>query len=541
MEGADCFRGNPRGPQNVDQCAAERYQSKTKLEAPLHLLYYRFRRRPAVADRLPIGLLHMDIKYGRTAENRAALAAAAEEAARLGAELILAPELSVSGYSFDSRDEVAPYAETLTEETVTLLRQTARRHGIYICAGLAERDPVTNIYYNSACVLGPAGELTAHHRKIACERRWACPGAPSHTNIFDTPWGRIGVLICADSYYGLLPRTLALYGVDLLLIPANWPPSGLDPRKLWRARALENGVGVIACNRTGVDRRMDCRQCASYAVTADGEVLLDAVSESSCVRLVEYSLARGRFPTERREAMLAQRRPAEFGALYLDVNGLEDFSGLWGLPECGEIDIRCVIPDSSGSTLTALESASCAAFAAPTLFVLPRGVAPLPFRFLETFVEQGAIAVITEQEGQNGDAPAYHFISSTEQAFLPTGRSSITVDFGPARIALAHLDRLRHPEAVVALSKQGCDLVVTGAQRLDADDRLLLGVKCLERTAIVASAQDGAVICEPPPGHAPWKETAIYGPGICAARIDTAPLRVKRFLDRVDMEALLRR
>ena len=59
------------------------------------------------------------------------------------------------------------------------------------------------------------------------------------------------MLICADTYYGLLPRSLALHDVDLLLTLANWPLVGIDPREVWRARALENGIGVIGANRTG--------------------------------------------------------------------------------------------------------------------------------------------------------------------------------------------------------------------------------------------------------------------------------------------------
>jgi len=78
-------------------------------------------------DRLSIGLLHLDVRHGRADENRAALAAYAEEAAQAGAQMIAAPKLAVSG-------------------------------------------------------------------------------SPSRTNIFDTPWGRMGVLICADSFHGLLRR-----------------------------------------------------------------------------------------------------------------------------------------------------------------------------------------------------------------------------------------------------------------------------------------------------------------------------------------------
>jgi predicted amidohydrolase len=494
-----------------------------------------------VVDRLSIALLHLDIRYGRMAENRAELAACAEKAAGMGAKLIVAPELAVSGYSFDSREEVAPYAETLTGETVALMRRIALHYGVYFCAGFAERDPATGIHYNSACVVGPDGKLTALHRKIASERRWARPGSFSLSSVFDSPWGRIGALICADSYFGLLPRSMALHGVDLLLILANWPPSGLDPRRVWRARALENGVGVIACNRTGVDRRMDCRDCSSYAVTPRGDVLLDESGESSRIWIVSYPLEGGAFGAERRRAAMAGRSPEEFEALCLDVNGLADFSGLWNLPAGGGMEIRCMVPEGpKGADFSSAARKMAHEASTPTLIVLPGNIASIP-QLEAIFPNNGAAPVAFLTEEETPDGPSLHFLSAERSVVLPPWEGATMVDFGPARIGVARADRLRHPEIVVALSKQGCDVIATCASALTDDDRLLFGVKSLERAVIAVCAPDGAVICEPPAGHAPWKETAIHGPGECAARIHTAPLRSKHFMDRVDMEVLLQR
>lgn len=492
-------------------------------------------------DRLPIGLLHLDIRHGRAEENRAALASWAEKAARSGARLILAPELAVSGYSFNSFDEVAPLTETLADATVSLLGEVACRHKVTICFGFAERDPATNIFYNSACVVGPDGLPTAHHRKNVTDRRWACPGTPTQQNWFDTPWGRVGLLICADTHYGLLPRTLALQGAELLLVPANWPPGGMDPRKVWRARALENGMGVIACNRTGMDRRMDCRSCSSCAVTADGEVLLDGISESSCLWMVDYPLENGRFSSRRREALMAQRRPEDYRAVYLDVNGIEDFTGFWGLPESGEMDIHCLVPEGPGGTLPAIEAAVGSSQALPSLFVLPWGSPALPMDSLRKLVQDRDIAIIAPTDGMGGRVPSIGFIALDRQVILPSDSGSVVVDFGPARLALAHLGALHHPELATALSKQGCDLVVTGTGMLSRDDLLLLGVKTIERAVVVAAGTDRAAIFEPPVGHAPWGETLLNGPGTCRARFHTNSFRNKRFHDRVDMEVLLRR
>jgi len=453
----------------------------------------------------------------------------------------VAPELAVSGYSFECRRHVATCVERLVGATFERLSPLAKHYGAYICAGIAERDPTTDIYYNTALVVGPDGELAARHRKVASERRWACPGGVSRSNIFDTPWGRVGVLICADSYFGLLPRSLAVDGVDLLLVLANWPPSGVDPRRVWRARALENSFGVVGCNRTGHDCIMDCRACMSYVVTPTGDVLLDQSSETSSIWTVDYPLTGGRLPSEQREAAMARRRPENFAGLYLDVNGLDDFGGLWGLPPGGPLDIRCVVPESPEHAFSALESVANECDGAPALLIVPQGMGPFTEDQITPLVNGRPLGIIAELAKQDGLRPVYGFISSSQHVTLPPGESAVTADFGPARVAVVRPESLMHPEVAVALSKQGCDLLVTASDRFGPDDRLLFGVKCLERAAVAVATPTGAMVCIPPVGHAPWKEELTMGPGVCSARVDTSAFRVKRFQDRVNMEALLRR
>jgi predicted amidohydrolase len=89
------------------------------------------------------------------------------------------------------------------------------------------------------------GAIIARHRKFIAERAWATAGTTLANSIFDTPWGRVGLLICSDTYYGILPRAMAARGVNLLLVPANWPPGNLDPREVWSARARENHITYL--------------------------------------------------------------------------------------------------------------------------------------------------------------------------------------------------------------------------------------------------------------------------------------------------------
>jgi predicted amidohydrolase len=492
-------------------------------------------------ERLLIGILHLNIRHRAVAENRASLLIRAEEAAARGARIIVAPELALSGYSFDSREDVAPYVEGVKGETVTALSRIARRFGVYLCVGLAEEEKETGIFYNSAVVLGPDGSLAALHRKHVAERRWSCPGQPSPASLFETPWGKVGVLICADSYYGLLPRSLALQHADLILVCANWPPAGLDPREIWRARVLENGVGLIAANRTGLDLRMDCREAPSFALAPGGTVLLDETAEDTRIFFVEYPLEQHCFPSGLREEMAAARRPCDYNAIALDSSGLDDFPGMWGLPATGSIDIRCIVAPPGPALLSdQVRLFGTGERDVPRLLVLPPGIDGIDLQEIVRRSDEERIAMAAETRSPSGSA-VLALLSGGRLTCLSPDMSSAMIDFGPARIALVRSEALRHPETAVALSKQGCDIMVSQAGSLDDDNRLLLGVKSIERAVVAVAAPEGATICDPPDGHERWRETMRREPGVCAAVVDTARTRKKRFLDRVDLGVLLKR
>ena len=110
---------------------------------------------------LRIALLHAAIAYGKVDENRQALLDMISRAAGAGAELIVAPEMALSGYSFDSREAIAPFVETIDGPTVNAVGELARLHGVYVCVGLALEEPQTGIFHNSAVVVEPPARWPA--------------------------------------------------------------------------------------------------------------------------------------------------------------------------------------------------------------------------------------------------------------------------------------------------------------------------------------------------------------------------------------------
>lgn len=296
---------------------------------------------------LKLALIHLAIAHKQPADNRDALLALLREAGEQGAQLVAAPELAVSGYSFTDYRDMTPYAETADGPTLTAVADLCRTYGYFACIGLAERDAGTGILYNSAFVLGPGGDIVCRYRKINAELRWACPGDPAQDNTFATPWGRVGILICSDSYHGLMPRVTALRGADLLVIVANWPPTGLDPLEIWQARAVENGLAVAACNRTGQDLIMDCRQAPSALFDAGGSLLLWQQIPHSTLLRGELPLdGEGRLPSEQRRDRLAARRFAGMHACYLNRSGIDDLTAFLQLPDSGPLHLRCHCRDT---------------------------------------------------------------------------------------------------------------------------------------------------------------------------------------------------
>lgn len=211
--------------------------------------------------RLKVACVQLEPRVGENAANVALSCKKIDEAAELGAELIVLPELTNSGYVFRSRVEAFAAAEPIPNgPSVQAWCECALRHGIYIVAGIAERDGKR--LFNSAVLLGPEG-LIGTFRKAHLwneENLWFEPGNAGFP-VFDTPLGRIGVAICYDGWFPETFRLLALQGADIVCVPTNWVPipgqrEGKPPMAtiLAQAAAHSNSVFIACANRIGIER-----------------------------------------------------------------------------------------------------------------------------------------------------------------------------------------------------------------------------------------------------------------------------------------------
>jgi len=496
-----------------------------------------------------IALIHMGVHYKKPEVNRRNLFDLNREAAINGADIILNTELSTTGYSFNSREDISEYVETYNGSTVTKLAEIAEKYSKYIGIGLAERDEDTEIYYNSAVLIGPNGRPICKYRKVNAEARWACPGDSRQENTCDTPWGRIGILICSDTYYGLFPRSMALKGVDLLWVPANWPPGSISPQEVWKARALENGFFLAACNRTGQDRVMDCRDAVSCVYDPQGRELLSASSRDSRVLIADLPLdENGKLSRVLRNAKVGKRTPGRYGSIYLDLRLVDDLTAHYGLPEPAPMQVHCIVPaeapfefDSLERQLRGLKGEGAALAVLPSLPIAEKAA-------LHALARRSGVALCAAFIRGSSDGTHVMVTPHGEHGGNPAGTDAgmdgrfpfPMMHYGPAKIAMAPFNSLVHPELAVVFSKLGCDLVVLSEERLENEGRLLCAVKTVEGVAVAVCASNGGLIAMVPRGHEPWEERSVEGAGICSYEIDIARTRKKRFQDRVDFELLLR-
>ena len=497
---------------------------------------------------IKLGLLHMAVQHKEPEHNRQQLFDLIREAGERGMQLIAAPELVISGYSFADIGDMEPYAETADGPTLTGVATLCRNYGMYACIGMAERDTNGAILYNSAFVVDPRGDIVCRYRKMNAEFRWACPGNPCDDNTFFTPWGRIGVLICSDSYHSLMPRVTALRGAKLLLVVANWPPvGGLDPVEIWRARALENGLYVAVCNRTGLDATMDCRKAPSAFISSQGAVQLNKAARTSRLVRVNVPLNRdGSLKGGQRLKRLANRNCERIQACYLNRAGISDLTSLLQLPQNGQLQLCCHSPDPTNGlhpTLAAIESSGRTA---ETLHILPSGTYEENdidgLRFWCAATGQKAVLIRNSENGESlywfdGKEPPRVRKWDSEQVG-ETGAYP-AFDCGAARVHLVSGAALHHPELFIACAKMGADLIIVYARCFDEKHCLLAGARTIEQAAIVLCSPLGGGIWTPPEGHQRWGETLSVPGEHCTAILDTTKTRKKRFQDRIDYHTLL--
>ncbi|OHB65072.1 MAG: nitrilase [Planctomycetes bacterium RBG_13_62_9] len=202
---------------------------------------------PPAARKVRLAAVHFRPRGGKTPmDNCRMYEPLIAEAARQKADLVVLGEtVPAVGLGKESHEVAEPIPGPSTE----YFGQLARQHNLYIVVSLNERD--RHVVYNTAVLLGPDGKLIGKYRKVCLPRSEIDAGVAPGTDypVFETRFGKVGMMICYDGFFPEVARELANRGAEVIA----WPVWGCNPL-LARARACENHVYVVSSTYEDISR-----------------------------------------------------------------------------------------------------------------------------------------------------------------------------------------------------------------------------------------------------------------------------------------------
>lgn len=260
--------------------------------------------------KLTVALGQMDVQLGKPATNLACVRRMTAVSAQQGADLVVFPELWSTGYDLEN---AAQYATPVGEGIFGQVAALARQQQVHLIGSNLSRmgdgafGNTAVLYNNRGDALGDYSKV--HLFRLMKEDQFLAAG--QYRTVVETVWGKVGIAICYDLRFPELFRSYALAGTGMVVIPAEWPhPRLMHWQTLLRARAIENQMFIVACNRVGCSQGSDfCGH--SCVIDPWGEVLVEGdESEGVLTAVIDTTLVddvRSRIP------VFADRRPEVYG------------------------------------------------------------------------------------------------------------------------------------------------------------------------------------------------------------------------------------
>jgi predicted amidohydrolase len=268
-------------------------------------------------EKIKIALAQISCKQGNKAENIKKIENQVTKAKQQGAELVILPELSLTGYTM--RDRIYELAETIPGHSTTAFEKLAKKTGSYIVFGMPELSEKTQAtVYNAAVLVGPDGFI-GKYRKMCLpthsvfeEKRYFRPG--NQTTVFETELGKIGLIICYDIFFPEVSRLTRLKGAQLIVcISASPATRRTFFETLTVARAIENTAFLAYVNLVGIEDGLQFWG-GSRLVGPNGKTFVQAKYDEEDLVVDEISYADIR-PTETFVPILKDLRPELFDKL----------------------------------------------------------------------------------------------------------------------------------------------------------------------------------------------------------------------------------
>ena len=222
-----------------------------------------------------VTLIQSNIKIGDEDYNFKKTKEMLHQAVAAETDVVVLPETWLTGFSSEIFNNIEKYAKKENGEMVHYLKDFAVDNDLHIVAGtIYEKERDGNIY-NTLYFINNKGTIGAKYSKMHLyspggEQDVITPGSSIST--YKTEFGKFGFIICYDIRFPELIRLYALEDIDVLYVTANFN----DPkRNQWlnqlKARALENQIYVVACNRSGEKYFGN-----SVIISPEGEITMNA-------------------------------------------------------------------------------------------------------------------------------------------------------------------------------------------------------------------------------------------------------------------------
>jgi predicted amidohydrolase len=248
------------------------------------------------------------------------------EAAKKKARLICFPEFQMAYSPPEQKSEsLHKIAEKISGNFVSILSNSAKQNRINIVATLYEiinTNDKNHKVFDTGVIINELGKLQSIYRKVHLydalgfkESKKLLAGSiiekPSKTSV-----GKLGLLICYDMRFPEISRILTVNGANILVSPSAWV-AGFMKREHWeimvRARAIENGVYVLAPNQVG---NIYCGH--SMAIDPFGSTIVDMENREG-IEFIDIDISK--IDTTRRTLPLLMNRRTDVYRNYIDVFG----------------------------------------------------------------------------------------------------------------------------------------------------------------------------------------------------------------------------
>ena len=189
--------------------------------------------------KIKIAAVHLQPREGKLPTDKPPqFAGVIAEAAKQGVSLVVLPETLTYYGTGKTMDECA---EPIPGPSTAYFGKLAKQHALHLVVGLVERHD--NSLYNVAVLIGPAGEIIGKYRKVCLPRSEVTAGlTPGHEYpVFQTSFGKVGMMICYDGFFPEVARNLSNKGAEIIA----WPVWGCNPL-LAAARACENHIYLVS-------------------------------------------------------------------------------------------------------------------------------------------------------------------------------------------------------------------------------------------------------------------------------------------------------